>query len=108
MNAKRKRKRLCFYIIFIFTIAQTLAPCAAVVLPLPPTAIHRLFYIEESRRITGTNNCPQIAPVIQSKVDKIRLTNQQMKQFEILTKQLSSGSITMEEAILQFRGGWIN
>ena len=38
-------------------------------------------------------------------MDKIRLTNEQIEQFDILALQLRSGSITMEEAILQLRGG---
>ena len=104
LNAKRKAKRICFYMIFAFTIVQPLAPCAAVMLPLPPTAIHRLSSIDESR-ITTNSNCPQIVPLIRSKVNKVILTNQQIEQFDIITKQLISGSITMEEAILQIRGG---
>ena len=65
--------------------------------------IHRLLPIEESQ--TKTNkNYPQIAVIAASKVDKIRLTNKQIKQFNSLALQLSSGSITMEEAILQLRG----
>jgi hypothetical protein len=73
-------------------------------LPLPSAAIHRLSPIEQS--IMRTNkNYPQIAAIPASKVDKIRLTNEQIKQFNSLALQLSSGSITMEGAILQLRGG---
>ena len=46
-----------------------------------------------------------IAVIPASKVNKIKLTNQQIRQFDNLTRQVSSGSITMEEAILQIRGG---
>ena len=104
LNVKCKTKRICFYMIFVFTISQPLAPCAAVMLNLLPTGIHRLSSIEESR-IPTTNNYPKIAPVIKPRIDKIKLTNEQIKQCEILTKQLTSGSITMKEAILQIRGG---
>ena len=47
----------------------------------------------------------QHAPAIESKVDKIRLTNDQIKQFNNLALQLNNGSIKMEEVILQLRGG---
>jgi hypothetical protein len=47
------------------------------VLPLPP-AIHRLSPIEESR-IRTNKNYPQIADIPPSKVDKIRLTADQIK-----------------------------
>ena len=40
-SSKRKAKRLCLYVVFMFAISQPLAPCVAVVLPLPPPAIHR-------------------------------------------------------------------
>jgi hypothetical protein len=102
-NSKRKAKKICFQMVFMFMISQPLAPCAAVMLPLPP-AIHRLSPIEESR-IRTNKNYPQIAAIPASKVDKIKLTNEQIKQFDSLALQLSSGSITMEEGILQLRGG---
>ena len=87
---------------FIFQLGQPLVPYAtAVVMPLPPVAIHRLSPIEESR-IRTNKNYPQIADIPASKVDKIKLTNEQIKN---LALQLNSGSITMEEAVLQIRGG---
>jgi hypothetical protein len=73
------------------------------VLPLPP-AIHRLSRIEQDR-ILSNKNYPQIADIPASKVDKIRLTADQIKEFNNLALQLNSGSITMEEAVLQIRGG---
>ena len=38
-------------------------------------------------------------------MDKIRLTNDQIQQFNNLALQLNSGSITVEEEVLQLRGG---
>lgn len=103
-NSKRKAKKFCLSIVFIFTISQPLIPyAAAVVMPLPP-AIHRLSPIEESS-IRTQKNYPQLATIPESKVDKIKLTNEQIKQFNNLALQLNSGSITMEEAVLQLRGG---
>lgn len=56
------------------------------------------------------NSYHQIATIPESKVDKIRLINEQIKQLNNLALQLNSGSITMEEAVLQLRGsdGLIN
>ena len=95
-NSKRKAKRFCLSIVFIFTISQPLVPYAvAVVMPLPP-AIHRLSPIEESI-IRTQKNYPQIATIPESKVDKIRLTNEQIKQFNNLALQLNSGSMQVTE-----------
>jgi hypothetical protein len=47
----------------------------------------------------------RVTIIYESKVDKIRLTNEQIKQFNNLALQLNSGSITMEEAVLELRGG---
>jgi hypothetical protein len=105
-NSKRKAKRLCMYVVFMLAISQPLAPCAAVILPLPSGAIHRLSSIDDNAIYTN-RDYPRIAPMIGYKVDKVRLTNQQIEQFDIISKQLISGSITMEEAeaILKIRGG---
>ena len=101
-NSKRKVKRIGLYLIFIFTISQPLVPCAAaVMLPLPP-GIGRLSPIKEIRT---NKNYAQIATIPASNVDKIKLTNDQIKQFNNLALELNNGSIKMEEAILQLRGG---
>ena len=101
-NSKRKVKRIGLYLIFIFTISQPLVPCAAaVMLPLPP-AIGRLSPIKEIRT---NKNYAQIATIPASKFDKIKLTNDQIKQFNNFALELNNGSIKMEEAILQLRGG---
>ena len=105
-NSKRKAKRLFVYGMFIFQLGQPFVPCAAaVVMPLPPVAIHRLSPIERDIILSNKNGYPQIATIPESKVDKIRLTNDQTKEFNNLALQLNSGSITMEEAVLEIRGG---
>lgn len=99
-NSKRKAKRLGLYIVFIFAISQPLVPyAAAVMIPLPP-AIHKLSPIEQDRILSNEKYYPQIAHILEEKVDKIVLTNEQIKQFNNLARQLNSGSITMEEAVL--------
>ncbi len=105
-NSKRKAKRLWLYVVFMFTSSQPLVPCAAaVMMPLPPVAIHRLLPIKQDTILSNNNSYPQIATIPESKVDKIKLTNDQIKQFNNLALQLNSGSITMEEAVLELRGG---
>ena len=86
-------------------LCQPLVPYAyAVMVPLP-LSIERLAPIEQDRILGNKNSYHQIATIPESKVDKIRLTNEQIKQFNNLALQLNSGSITMEEAVLQLRGG---
>ena len=105
-NSKRKAKRLFVYGMFLFQLGQPLVPCAAaVVMPLPPIAIHRLSPIEQDRILSNKNGYPQIANILEEKVDKIRLTNDQIQQFNNRALQLTSSSITMEKAVLQLRGG---
>ena len=101
-NPKRKAKKLGLYIV---AISQPLVPCAAAIMtPLPP-AIHRLSPIEQDRILNNKKYYPQIASIIESKIDKIRLTDDQIKEFNNLALQLNSGSITIEEALLELRGG---
>ena len=107
----------------LFQLGQPLVPYSpAVVMPLPPV-IHRLSPIEQvsaigqNRILINKNGYPQIVTIHESKVNKIRLTNDQIQQFtsnltdnqiDQFTKlawQINSGSITMENAILQIRGG---
>ena len=84
----------------MFAISQPLVPCAnGVMMPVPPVAIHRLSPIEQT--VSNKNGYPKTVTIPESKVDKIRLT----KQFNNLARQLNNGSITMEEAVLQLRGG---
>ena len=47
-NSKRRAKRLCLYMIFVFTVSQPLAPCVAMELPATP-AINRLSPMEKCR-----------------------------------------------------------
>ena len=96
-NTKRKLKRV-IVVMFTFAISQPLAPCAAVMLP-PPTSISRLQCIDKSR-IKTNKNCPRTAPVIGPRVDKVILTDKRIGYCKF-----KNGSITMEEAILQLRGG---
>lgn len=104
-NPKRKAKRLGLYIVILFIISQPLVPDVdAVMMPLPPS-IHRSSPMEQGRILSNKTYYPKIAHILEEKVDKIRLTNEQIKQFNNLALQLDSGSITMEEAVLELRGG---
>ena len=101
-NSKRKAKRLCLYVNFVFVISQPLAPYAYAVMVTLPPPIERLSPIEQNRILTNEKYYPQFANILEKKVDKIRLTNE---QFNNLAFQLNSGSITMKEAVLELRGG---
>jgi hypothetical protein len=89
----------------MFAISQTFVRCAAAVMMPLPTAIHRLSPIEQDKILSNKNYYPQIADILEEKVDKIRLTEEQIKEFNNLAIQLNSGSITMEKVIVQLRGG---
>ena len=103
-SSKRKAKRLCLYVVFMFAISQPLVPCVAVVLPLAPPAIDRLSPMEESR-IRANKNYPQIAATPASKVDKVVLTNSQIKEVDIIFGKYFNGSLNLEETILELRAG---
>jgi len=104
-NSKDKTVRLFPYVMFLFQLGQPLVPyAAAVMMPLPP-AIHRLSPIEQYRILSNKNGYSQVAIIPKLKVDKIRLTNERIKQFNNLALQLNNGSMKMEKAILQRRGG---
>ena len=95
LNGKSKAKRLLVYGMFLFQLGQPLVPCAAaVMLPLPP-AIERLSPFEQDRILRNKHYYPQIAHILEEKVDKIRLTNDQIKEFNNLALQLNCGSITV-------------
>ncbi len=102
--SKRKAKRVFLYATFIFQLGQPLVLYAADVMISLPPCIHRLLPIEQDRILSNVNGYPQVAIIPKLKVDKIRLTNEQIKQFNNLALQLNSASITMEEAILGLRG----
>ena len=46
------------------------------------------------------NDFPQIGSIIESKLDKMVLTDQQIEDLNIIFNKLENGSITMEEAVL--------
>lgn len=98
-NSKRRAKRLCLYVTFVFATSQPLSPCIAVVLPLAPPVIHRLSPMEESR-IRINKNFPQIAPIIESKIDKMVL-----EDLNLICSKLQTGSITLDTAVLKLRAG---
>jgi hypothetical protein len=50
-------------------------------------------------------NFLKITPTSIENFDKIILTSKQIKQFDTLGQQVIHGSITIDEAILQLRGG---
>ena len=105
LNSKFKAQKLLANGMLLFQLSQPLSPYVyTVMIPLPP-AMERLSPIEQDKILTNKNSYPQIAHILEEKVDKIRLTNEQIKEFNNLAIELNSGSITMEEAVLRLRGG---
>ena len=103
-NSKAKAKRVFVYGMFLFQLGQPLVPCAAtVVMPLPPVAIHRLSPMEQDRILSNKNSFPQIASIIESKMDKMVLTDQQIEDLNLICYKLQKGSITIDKAILELR-----
>ena len=105
-NSKRKAKRLFVYGMVLFQLGQPFVPCAAaVVMPLPPVAIHRLSPIERDIILSNKNGYPQIATIPESKVDKMVLTDQQIEDLNLICYKLEKGSITLDQAVLKLRAG---
>ena len=92
---------------FTFQLGQPLVPFAtAVMMPLPP-AIHRLspMNYEQERILSNKNYSPQIASIIESKMDKMVLTDEQINDLNLICYKLQKGSITIDKAILEIRAG---
>jgi len=101
LNSKRKAKRLGCDIAFMFAISQPLVSCAAALMIPLPQAIHRLSPIEQKIIRSNQNYSPQIALIIDSKMDKMVLTDQQIQDFNLICYKLQTGSITLDTAVLK-------
>ena len=105
-NSTRKAKRLFVYGMLIFELVQPLVPCAAaVVMPVPPVGIHRLSPMEQDRILSNKSSYPQIASIIESKMDKMVLTDQQIEDLNSICYKLQKGSISLDKAVLKLRAG---
>ena len=104
LYAKRKVKRSVSYATFMLQLSQPLVSYAAAI-PMPlPSAIHRVSPTRD-RILNDKNRYIELAIIPKLKVDKIILTNKQIKQFNNLAFQLNSNSITIKEGVLILRGG---
>ena len=89
---------------FIFQLGQPLVPyAAAVMVPLPPQI--SIEHVVRAEVLRGNTQCPGIAPIIKAKMDKMTLTDYQVQELEAIFIKLQNNSITMEEAVLEIRGG---
>lgn len=100
LNTKRKAKRLCFYVTFSFVVSQPLAPCLAIGIPAAP-AIHRLHSIGEDLK----KNTFKTASVISSRMDKVILAETQIKELDTILVKYMSGSLSLNQTILELRDG---
>ena len=104
-NSKRKAKQLFIHAMFIFQLGQPLAIYgSAVILPLPP-AMERLSSFEQDIILGNKSYHPQTVPIIESKIDKMVLTDEQIKDLNIICYKLQKSSITTDEAVLNLRAG---
>ena len=104
LYAKRKVKRSVSYATFMLQLSQPLVSYAAAILMPLPSAIHRVSPTRD-RILNDKNRYIELAIIPKLKVDKIRLTDKQIKQFNNLAFQLNSNSITIKEGVLILRGG---
>ena len=74
-------------------------------MPLPPVDIDRLLPIEQDRILSNKNSYPQIASIIESKMDKMFLTDEQIEDLNFICYKLQKGSITLDKAVLKLRAG---
>ena len=58
-----------------------------------------------SQSNVGNTRCPVIAPVIESKVDKMVLADEQIEDLNLICYKLQNDSITIDKAILRLRVG---
>lgn len=86
-------------------IGGALTPNVSVMLPPPPTAINRTQFTSLDSMVSQTKPSSLIAPVIINQPDKIILTDIQLDEFNQISSKFLDGSISMDEAILQLRGG---
>ena len=104
LYAKRKVKRSVSYATFMLHLSQPLVSYVAAT-PMPlPSAIHRVLPTRD-RILNDKNRYIELAIIPKLKVDKIGLTDKQIKQFNNLAFQLNSNSITIKEGVLILRGG---
>ena len=104
-NLKGRAKRLFVHGMCLFQLSQPLVPClGAVMLPLQP-AIHRLSFIEHDMIQSNKNSYPQIASILESKIDKMVITDQQIEDLNLICYKLQTGSVTLDTAILKLRAG---
>jgi hypothetical protein len=50
--------------------------------------VNRLSPIEQNRILTNKNSYPQMAPIIESKIDKMVLTDQQIEDLNLICYKL--------------------
>ena len=61
--------------------------------------------IEQKTIQRNQNYSPQIALIIESKMDKMILTDQQIQDLNLICYKFQTGSITLDTAVLKFRAG---
>lgn len=101
LNSTRRAKRLFVYLQLIMQTFQPIVSNANLIL-LPPL-IHTVSLVNYEQG--NENYSPQIAPLIESKMNKIVLTDQQISDLNLTCYQLQTNSISLDTAVSKLRAG---
>lgn len=109
LTEKQARKNRKMFLLKVFLLGSTtmggvLAPNLSVMLPAP-TPISIIDFPTRESMNTKTRHIPILVPTILNRPNKILITAKQIDEFDQICSKVQDGSISMEEAILQLRGG---
>ena len=93
---------------FLFRVTGmggALTPNVSVILSPPSTSISRSQFTSLDGMVSQTKPSFLIAPVMTNKPDKSILIDLQLDEFNQISSKFLDGSISMDEAIFQLRGG---
>lgn len=102
---KNRVKRCYFARRAGFIIGTTTLPTLSVMVPIPQQTVSLETLINESESNSRCKDFLKIAPTFMYNSNKIVLTNEEIRTFDLLSQQIIDGSITVDEAILKLRGG---
>ena len=105
-NFKSRIKKVFLHAMILFQLDQSLAGCAAaVIMPIPSVGIHRLSSLEQNKNQSNKNYSFEISNVNNNTIDKVKFTQQEIEDLNLICYKLQNGSININQAILELRGG---
>lgn len=85
-------------------MVEALTPNNSVTLSSPPIAINRMQFTSLDLMVSQSKPNSLIAPIITNRPNKSILTNLLLDKFNQISSKFMTGSINMDEALLQLRG----